>query len=86
MTKLNQKLSNEQVQSYKDMGYLVVPDLLTSTEINAFLQHEENPNKKRLGLRTHVVDSQWAYLAHHPKVATYAGQLLEAKPMIVQTM
>ena len=82
MTKLNQKLSNEQVQSYKDMGYLVVPDLLTSTEINAFLQHEENPNKKRLGLRTHVVDSQWAYLAHHPKVATYAGQLLEAKPMI----
>ena len=86
MTTLNQKLSNQQVQSYKDMGYLVVPDLLTSTEINTFLQNEEKPNKKRLGLRTHVVDPQWAYLAHHPKVSAYAAQLLETKPMIVQTM
>ena len=82
----NQQLNTDQIQSYREMGYLVIPDLLTLVEIKTFLQHEAQPNKKRLGLRTHVVDPQWAYLAHHPKVAGYAAQLLSCQPMIVQTM
>lgn len=79
-------LSTGQVTSYWESGYLVVPDLLTPAEIETFLHHEAQPGRQRLGLRTHVVDPQWAHLAHHPKVAGCAAQLLESQPMIVQTM
>ncbi len=85
----NQTLLNlDQVEQYHRDGYLVVPDLLTDQEVNAFLTHESQPKPPewRKGLLTHTADPQWKYLAAHPRIAGIARQLLDGRPMIVQTM
>jgi len=81
-------LTDEQIQQYRRDGYLVIPDLLTADEVEAFLQHESKPKpgEWRKGLLTHTVDPQWKYLATHPKISGIAAQLLHGLPMIVQTM
>ncbi len=82
-------LRSEQVAQYRKEGYLQAPDLLMGAEVDAFLEAEAKPKPpewKELGLRKHTVDPQWKYLALHPRVAGIAAQLLEGRPMIVQTM
>lgn len=81
-------LSDAQIAQYHKDGYLVVPDLLTPNEVDAFLTHEADPKtqEQRNGLLTHLTDPQWGYLAGHPNVAGVTSQLLQGMPRIVQTM
>lgn len=82
------KLTDARIAQYRENGYLVVPDLLTPGEVDAFLAHEADPKTKELrkGLLTHLSDPQWDYLARHPNVAGVTSQLLQGTPRIVQTM
>ena len=81
-------LTEEQIAWYRADGYLVMPDLLTQDEVDAFLTHEKDPETQELrnGLRTHLTDSECDYLARHPNVAGVVSQLIEGQPRIVQTM
>ena len=81
------ELSSEQIAHYRRHGFLVVPDLLTGDEVQAFVDHEASGNAQvGLGLRAHVEDPMRGYVARHPNVAGVAGQLLGAAPCIVQSM
>jgi phytanoyl-CoA hydroxylase len=81
-------LSPKQLERYQTEGYLVIPKLLTAQEVDAFLAHESTPKPAewQKGLLSHTADPQWKYLAHHPRIAGIAEQLLRGRPMIVQTM
>ena len=81
-------LTTEQAARYERDGYLVVPDLLTEAEADAFVAYEsgEKPEGWRENLRHHVDDERWAALAKHAGVVAIARQLLGARPLVVQTM
>lgn len=82
-------LKPEQKAFYEENGYLVVPDLLTQAEVDAFLaaQDREVPEAVRgLGLRRYTADDSWASLARHPRVAGTVRELMGGDPRIVQTM
>lgn len=82
-------LTQNQIAQYEQDGYLVVPDLLTEKEVDAFLEAEaqEKPKAwKELALRRYTVDPQWQFLATHPKISGIVSQLLQGQPRIVQTM
>ena len=85
---LSIQLTDAQVARFHDEGYLVVPDLLTADEVDAFVRHQADPEAESLrqGLRTHLSDPFWQRLAHHPNVAGVARQILGGRPRIVQTM
>ena len=82
------QLSAEQVKNYHDNGYLIVENLLTDQEIEAFLSNEARPEIQAqwedLGL--HLKDEVRNYIAKHPNIAGVAAQLLGGKTRIVQTM
>jgi phytanoyl-CoA hydroxylase len=83
------RLTPEQIEQYHRDGFIVVPDLLTEAEADAFVAYESEPRPEgwRQHLRHHVDDPEWRNLATHPNVVAVAGQLLEgARPMIVQSM
>ena len=80
-------LTEDQVTSFHNEGYLVVEDLLTPEEVTSFVEYEaqgDQPGPR--GLQNHKIDAQWAHLAHHPKVAGIVRQLCGPTPRIVQTM
>ena len=82
-------LTDEQVAQYERDGYLIVHDLLTEDEVDAFVayEHEDKPEGWIENLRHHADDEQWARIAKHPNVVSIARQLLDgADPYIVQTM
>jgi ectoine hydroxylase-related dioxygenase (phytanoyl-CoA dioxygenase family) len=80
-------LTSEQLDRFKRDGYLVVPDLLTDTEIVAFLKSLDQPHPAGWGgLRTHLIDPQFRYLAHHPKITGMIQQLVDGPARIVQSM
>ena len=85
---LSIQLTDGQIARFHDEGYLVVPDLLTADEVEAFVRHQADPEAESLkqGLRTHLSDPFWRRLAHHPNVAGVACQILGGRPRIVQTM
>jgi ectoine hydroxylase-related dioxygenase (phytanoyl-CoA dioxygenase family) len=80
-------LSAEQLNRFKADGYLVVPDLLTAAEVDAFVAHLAEENAiGTYGLQGHREDPQYRYLATHPRVAGAAAQILGGQVRIVQTM
>lgn len=80
-------LTSAQLAAYKRDGFLVVESLLSLQEVNAFLQHQKSkPKDVDPGLRSHVVDQQWTYLAKHPNIAGVVAQLLGGRPRILQSM
>ncbi len=80
-------LNSSQITSYERDGFLVVESLLSEVEVDAFLVYQKNRAKEvDPGLRSHVVDPQWDYVARHPNVAGVATQLLGGRPSIVQSM
>src|SRR4051812_45401798 len=81
-------LTPDQVERYRADGYLVVPNLLTGQEIDAFLEHQRKPRPKewQLGLLSHTADPQYRYLATHPRIVAGARELLGGPPRVVQTM
>jgi ectoine hydroxylase-related dioxygenase (phytanoyl-CoA dioxygenase family) len=82
-----QILSAEQIERFKADGYLVVPDLLTDAEVDAFVAHlAEEKATGTYGLQGHRQDPQYRYLATHPRVAGAAAQILGGRVRIVQTM
>jgi ectoine hydroxylase-related dioxygenase (phytanoyl-CoA dioxygenase family) len=87
MTPTLTKLSAEQIAHYNEQGFVVVPDLLSEAEVNAFVAGEtEWKNKPGFGLHGHTVDPQYRYLSTHPNTAGLAMQLLKGRVRIVQTM
>ncbi len=85
---LSIQLTEAQIARFHADGYLVVPDLLTADEVDAFVRHQADPESESLrqGLRTHQSDPFWRRLAHHPNIAGVAAQILGGRPRIVQTM
>jgi phytanoyl-CoA hydroxylase len=80
-------LAQEEVERFLLQGYLVVPNLLSEEEIEAFVRYEaESKHQGPRGLQNHKTDPQWAQIAGHRSVTAIAAQLLEGEPRIVQTM
>jgi ectoine hydroxylase-related dioxygenase (phytanoyl-CoA dioxygenase family) len=79
----NETLTEEQIARYQTDGYVVVPDLLTDAEIDAFLNY---PPSDATGLFRHYVDGNYRALATHPRVTGGARQHLPGTPHVVQTM
>jgi ectoine hydroxylase-related dioxygenase (phytanoyl-CoA dioxygenase family) len=80
-------LSDEQLASYRRDGYLVVANLLTSAEADAFVSYEQEQDKEWRGhLDNHKRDPRWRAVATHPNIVGSVRQILNANPMIVQTM
>lgn len=86
METLTNGLTDEQVAFYEENGYLVVPDLVSATEIEAFLRHVDGGAEPVLDLQGHRRDPQYHALATHPKIVGMVRQLLGGQPRIVQTM
>ena len=82
------QLTQDQIDQYHRDGFLIVPGLLSESEIEAFLDHEAQPKpaEYQQGLQTHKADPKWAYIAKHPNIAGVVAQLLQGRPRIVQTM
>ncbi len=81
------KLSADELNRYRREGYLVVPDLLTPAETEAFVEYEaRQPKELRNHLDNHKRDPQWKAVAAHRGIVGIARQILGANPMIVQTM
>lgn len=81
------RLSEEQMQEYREQGYLVVPDLLSAEEVDEFVSYEAGQEREwRNHLDNHKRDDQWRKVATHPNIAGVAEQILAGKPMIVQSM
>ena len=81
-------LTGGQLAQYAADGYLVVPDLLTRDEVDAFVAYEASCDPELRGrLDNHTRDPRWRAVAAHPRLAEAARQILRgAPPMIVQTM
>ena len=80
-------LTGEQLKRYRDEGYLVVDNLLSPAEVDAFVSYEAAQDKQwRNHLDNHARDDQWRRLAVHANIAGVAEQLLGLAPRIVQTM
>ncbi len=65
-------LTKDQIERYRQDGYLVVPDLLTAPEVDTFSADAQLPKPEAwrgLGLRRYTVDPQWKFLATHPKIS-----------------
>ncbi len=80
-------LSAEQIDRFQTEGYLVVPGLLTDEEVDGFLDHMAREKATgAYGLQGHRQDSQYRYLATHPRIAGAAAQIQGGPVRIVQTM
>ncbi len=76
-----------QIEEYHNEGYLIIENLLTTEEIDAFVNYEATQvDCGPRGLQNHRSDQQWAQLAHHPNIVGVVRQLLNGTPEIVQTM
>ena len=80
-------LAPTQIEEYHNEGYLIIENLLTAEEVDAFVNYEATQvDCGPRGLQNHCNDSQWAQLAHHPNIVGVVRQLLDGPPEIVQTM
>ena len=80
-------LAQEEVETYLRQGFLVVPDLLSADEIDAFTAYEaQREDTGPRGLQNHRDDPHWAQIAGHRRITSIAAQLLEGAPRVVQTM
>src|SRR5438046_1549810 len=81
-------LTDAQLAQYRHDGYLVVRDLLTPAEVDAYLGHMSKPRPAagHLELHSNPADPQSKYLAHHPRITAIARQISQGPLRIVQTM
>jgi ectoine hydroxylase-related dioxygenase (phytanoyl-CoA dioxygenase family) len=81
------RLVPEDLTRYHRDGFLVAPDLLSSSEVDAFVEYEARQEREWRGhLDNHKRDAEWRKIATHPGIVGPARQILRAQPMIVQTM
>ncbi len=87
-TTQNIRLSPDQIAAYRRDGYLIVENLLTDREVDDFVAYEREPKPDgwREDLHHHDNDERWSILAKHPNVIGPVRQILDGKPMIVQSM
>jgi ectoine hydroxylase-related dioxygenase (phytanoyl-CoA dioxygenase family) len=82
-------LDSTQVEAYRSNGFLVVEDLLTPEEVEAFVRYEAEAQANQTGprgLQNHKADDKWAHITHHPRIAAIVRQLNGEALRIVQTM
>jgi len=81
-------LTPEQLKHFQEKGYVVVPNLLTEAEVDAFVDYEAKQDPEwRNHLDNHKRDDRWGGVARHPHIVGGIRQILKTeKPMIVQTM
>ncbi len=81
-------LTSEQISSYGQDGYIIVPGLLSDEEIDRFVEYEHEPKPAgwKQNLRHHVDDESWRRLATTPNVTGAVSQLIGGSPRVVQTM
>jgi ectoine hydroxylase-related dioxygenase (phytanoyl-CoA dioxygenase family) len=80
-------LTDAQIAKYRAEGFLVVPGLLSASEVDAFVAYEATQDVAgRDRLDNHKTDARWRAVAAHPRIAGGARGILSADPMIVQTM
>ena len=81
------QLVSAEIEKYREEGFVVVPGLLSSGEVDAFVDREAARDPAyRDRLDNHRNDLHWRSVAAHPSIAGGARQILGADPMIVQTM
>lgn len=84
---IDRRLSPDEIRSYTEQGYCVVPGLLSAAEVDRFIAYEAAQDKEaRNHLDNHTRDPEWKRIATHPNIAGIARQILGAAPFIVQTM
>jgi ectoine hydroxylase-related dioxygenase (phytanoyl-CoA dioxygenase family) len=80
-------LTPDELNRYHAEGFLVVADLLSPAEADAFVAYEATQSPEwRSRLDNHKRDAHWRTVANHPCILGIIHQILSAKPMIVQTM
>ncbi|NND70063.1 MAG: phytanoyl-CoA dioxygenase family protein [Rhodothermales bacterium] len=81
-------LSQSDVQSYNENGYLVVEGLLDAEFVDRFVEYEAQPKPDgwRQNLRNHASDDMWRQVSNNPQVTAIVEQLSGGRPHIVQTM
>ena len=88
----SRRLTSEQVQHWRDKGFLVVPGVLSRAEAAAHVEELAKPppqSAAAAGLNRHAVDPAFGRLATHEVVLDVVRQLLEdptEAPRILQTM
>jgi phytanoyl-CoA hydroxylase len=83
----NDVLTGDELMQYRQEGFVVVRNLLTTAEVDAFVDYEASqPKDRRSRLDNHKDEPHWRSVAAHPNIAGAAAQILRARPMIVQTM
>ena len=81
-------LTDSDVRSYEENGYLVVDGILDNDFIDAFVEYEAQPKPDgwREDLRHHVTDEMWQRVSNNPRATNIVEQLTGGKPRVVQTM
>lgn len=83
----DRRLSLEEIRTYREQGFLVVPGLLSPVEVDRFVTYEAAQDREwRNHLDNHTRDAAWKAIATHANIAGIAQQILDAPPLIVQTM
>jgi len=81
-------LTPDQLAQYHRDGYLVVHGLFTPEEVDRFVAYEQQskPDGWNEDLRRHTHDDLWHGYATNPRIAEVLEQVLEADPLVVQSM
>lgn len=81
-------LTPDQIAQYQRDGYLVVHDLFTPDEVEAFVAYEQQakPEGWNEDLRRHTHDDLWHGYAVNPRIAEALEALGVDDPLVVQSM
>lgn len=82
-------LPHNDVQSYREHGFLVVEGAVSEAEIDEFLNRPLAPlptGHTQPTLQRHKTDRLWAYMAGHPRLVPLIRELLGGPPRVLQTM
>ena len=81
-------LSDDQMKSYENDGFLIVENILSESEVDTFVDYEARevtPLEPR-GLQNHIQDPHWANITNPPRIIDVIKQLNGPAPHIVQSM
>lgn len=81
-------LTPGQIDQFNRDGFVVVHNLFTPAEVDAYVAHQSKPRPKEwnLGLQSHKADPMIKGMANHPNIVSITRQLVGGRPRIVQTM
>lgn len=81
-------LTPGQIDQFRRDGFVVVHNLLTPAEVDAYIEHQAKPkpDEWKLGLQCHKADPMIKRMANHPNILSITRQLIGGGLKIVQTM